>query len=172
MADALPHLAVFLALLALAWTSRGRRPWISLGLAWAALHLVLFNGVFSRLDVVNERLFYWGDWALFLMVAAELETMLSRPLARATLLLTALALGAATVARNQVYRSEMALWEATAAQSPGKARVFNNLGYAYALAGRGEAAEAAFLRALRLQPDYGKAAGNLRDLRQGRFKGP
>ena len=44
-------------------------------------------------------------------------------------------LGLFTAERNAVYRSEIRLWEDTAAKSPGKARVFNNLGYAYFLAG-------------------------------------
>jgi hypothetical protein len=41
-----------------------------------------------------------------------------------------------TISRNQVYRSEIALWEDTARKSPHKPRAFNNLGYAYFPAGR------------------------------------
>lgn len=163
----LPHLAGLLLLLALAWRSRASRPWISLGLMWSAVHLLLLNTVFPRVDGVNERQLYWADWGLFLMVAAEIEIRLTRPLARASLALLACALIAVTIARNEVYRSEISLWEDTVSKSPNKARAHNNLGYAYSLAGRDDEAGNAYREALRLDPDYGKAANNLIRLREG-----
>ncbi len=66
-----------------------------------------------------------------------------------------------TVLRNEDYRSEVALWRQTALVSPGKARVHNNLGYAYQLAGEPENAARAYEEALRLDPDFRKARGNL-----------
>ena len=76
----------------------------------------------------------------------------------------ALALVITTFARNNVYRSEIALWEDTARHSPAKARVFNNLGFAYQSANRREDARKAYVRALELDPDYLKAENNLREL--------
>src|SRR3970282_1990907 len=49
--------------------------------------------------------------------------------------------------------------------SPGKARVWNNLGYAYDQAGRIRDAEAAYLQALAIDPGYALARGNLKGLR-------
>jgi hypothetical protein len=161
----LPHAAGLLLLIALAWRSRAGRPWISLGLMWALVHLLLFNTVFPRVDGVNERQLYWADWGLFLMIAAEIEIRLERPLARVTVALLACALIAVTIARNEVYRSEIALWEDTVSKSRNKARAHNNLGYAYSLAGRDEEARNAYLEALRLDPGYDKAANNLIRLR-------
>ena len=66
-----------------------------------------------------------------------------------------------TVARNHDYRSEVALWERTALLSPDKPRVHNNLGYAWQLAGEPEKAARAYGEALRLDPDFPKARGNL-----------
>jgi Flp pilus assembly protein TadD len=66
-----------------------------------------------------------------------------------------------------VYRSEVALWEDTTRRSPGKARAWNNLGYAYQQAGRFRDAEAAYLRALRVDPGYALARRNLRGLKTG-----
>jgi hypothetical protein len=39
-----------------------------------------------------------------------------------------------TVLRNQVYATEIGLWQDTVLKSPDKARVHNNLGHAYLLA--------------------------------------
>ena len=161
------HVAGLVLLIALAWRSRARRPWISLGLMWAITHLLWLNTVFPRVDGVNERQLYWADWGLFLIVAAEIEIRLKRPLARASLALLACVLIAVTIARNEVYRSEISLWEDTVSKSPNKARAYNNLGYAYSLAGRDDEAGIAYREALRLDPDYGKAANNLVRLREG-----
>ena len=66
---------------------------------------------------------------------------------------------------NAACRSEVSLWEDTARKSPGKARAWNNLGYAYQQAGRFRDAEAAYLGALRLDPGYALARGNLREMK-------
>jgi Flp pilus assembly protein TadD len=66
----------------------------------------------------------------------------------------ALALGVATIARNQDYRTEVTLWSDTVRKSPDKARAWNNLGYAYQLEGRREEARAAYQRALALDPEH------------------
>jgi hypothetical protein len=55
----------------------------------------------------------------------------------------------------------VALWSATALQSPKKARVWNNLGYALTLEGRSDQAASAYHRALVLDPDYAKARASL-----------
>ena len=156
-----PQLAGLALLLAWAWRSRATRPWISLGLAWMMVHLLLLNTVFPRADIANERQLYWADWGLFLMFAVELENGLKKHLASGVMALAVCALALGTVMRNGVYRSEIALWEDTAANSPHKARAHNNLGYAYRLAGRNAEAEQAYGRALLLQPDYVKANNNL-----------
>ena len=52
-------------------------------------------------------------------------------------------------------------WEATARVSPDKARVHNNLGYAYAQAGRRDEAQHEYRRALQLDPQDYKARANL-----------
>ncbi|MDH3319168.1 MAG: tetratricopeptide repeat protein, partial [Betaproteobacteria bacterium] len=76
----------------------------------------------------------------------------------------ALVLALGTVLRNRDYRSEVALWTETVRQSPGKARAFNNLGFALQQAGRTEEARAAYERALALDPQHVPARVNLREL--------
>jgi Flp pilus assembly protein TadD len=75
-------------------------------------------------------------------------------------------LGCFTVMRNQVYRSEISLWEDTVRTSPDNARAHNNLGFAYFHAGRNAEAMAEYREALRLQPDYERAEENLAALAQ------
>jgi tetratricopeptide (TPR) repeat protein len=138
------------------------------GILWFFLHLVPTNSFIPRLDVANERQLYLASWGLFMAVAAGADLLREkRSVRRATAVATVLviALGVLTVSRNTVYRSEIALWEDSARKSPGKARAWNNLGYAYQQAGRFRDAEAAYLRALHIDPGYALARGNLRGLK-------
>ena len=70
-------------------------------------------------------------------------------------------LGYFTVARNETYRSEIALWEDVTRKSPNNARGYNNLGYAFATAGRIADAKRAYTTALSIRPDYALARANL-----------
>lgn len=138
-----------------------KRPWLSFALAWSILQLFPLYVVLPRIDIANDRQLYLVSWPLLLAVVAELSLLLSVKIFRlviAVLLLTLLSL---TVMRNQHYQSEISLWEATAQYSPNKARVQNNLGYAYLLAGRTEEARRAFATALQLDPKYYQARYNL-----------
>jgi len=63
-----------------------------------------------------------------------------------------LALMAATVARNEVWRSEIGIWKDAAAKSPGKFRPLMNLGVAYTEQGKQREGMACFRRALQVEP--------------------
>jgi len=140
------------------------------GILWFFLHLVPTNSLIPRLDVANERQLYLASWGLFLPLAMGTDLLRERCGARwaaAVAAIVLVLLGGFTVSRNAVYRTEVALWEDTARKSPGKARVWNNLGYAYGQAGRFPDAEAAYLRALAIDPGYALARGNLNGLKPG-----
>ena len=163
----LPEALLLAALLAAG--SFGLKKWspAGFGILWFFLHLVPTNSFIPRLDVANERQLYLASWGLFLAVAAGADLLREKLGARQVTAVAAvlvIALGVLTVSRNTVYRSEVALWEDTVRKSPGKARVWNNLGYAYQQAGRFRDAEAAYLRTLGVDPGYGLARGNLRRL--------
>lgn len=163
-AKALAILAI--ALLALA--SLRRSPWFAFGVLWFLLHLLPTNSVLPRLDVANDRQLYLaslGAWVLAAVVLQSVLRRIGRPgFARAAVTMLALVLGAGTVLRNQDYATQVALWEDTAAKSPGKPRVHNNLGWAYQQEGRHAQARAAYQRALALDPDYWRARINLSTL--------
>ena len=162
--QALPALAfagLWFAAMVLCWR---RRPWIGLALAWTFLHWVPLYLFLPRLDVANDRQLYLAIWPLCLAVVIELGRHLPRRVALVASVGLALLYAGLTVARNQDYQTEIALWESTVALSPGKSRVHNNLGYAYRVAGRLEDARREYLVALHLDADNVKARLNLRRL--------
>ena len=156
----LPVLAVLILGIA-AWWLRKQRPWWSFALAWAMLQLLPLYILLPRLDIANERQLYLVGWPLALALSIELFRQLKADHARLALLALLLAAGLLTALRNLDYRSEITLWQATAQQSPDKARVHNNLGYAWFLAGNKDEARHEFQRSLELDPRHVEAAGNL-----------
>ena len=70
-------------------------------------------------------------------------------------------LGGLTIARNQDYASESALWRSTARHSPHKGRVWNNLGYSLERDGALDEARAAYRKAIDLDPADFRAQMNL-----------
>jgi protein O-mannosyl-transferase len=143
-----------------------RRPWLAFGTLWFFLHLLPTNSILPRLDPANDRHLYLAMLGPALVIAAVLWKVTGRRAASAVAFAGALLLATATVARNRDYRTEVSLWEATAAASASKARVWNNLGYAHAVAGNRAQAQAAYQRALGLDPGLVKARYNLEALRR------
>ena len=138
-----------------------KRPWVSFALIWAIVHLLLLYLFFPRTDIANERQMYLAGWPLFLVIAIELTVWLrGRTLVIAGTLLV-LALGCLTVARNQIYVSEVAYWADAVSKSPHKARTQNNLGYVLLLMDRREDARKAFMAALQIDPGFARARNNL-----------
>ncbi len=137
MGEAWLPLLVFLGVLfvlMLAWWRR--RPWLSFALAWAMVQLIPLYLLLPRLDIANERQLYLASWPLCLALAIELTLWLNTKTLRIVAAALLLGLASLTVLRNQVYANEISLWEDTAQKSPHKARVHNNLGYAYLQAQR------------------------------------
>jgi tetratricopeptide (TPR) repeat protein len=143
-----------------------RRPLVSFAILWVFLHSMAVYAAVPRTDILNERHLYLGGFGLFLLAGlgfswlADTWPKLRLPVAAAACALL-IVLGFFTAERNAVYRSEICLWEDTAAKSAGKARVFNNLGYAYFLAGRNDEARKAWLETLRIDPAHELARNNL-----------
>lgn len=160
---AVPLLLAFVVVVCMFRLVRAR-PWISFALAWVLLHTIALHLLLPRLDVANERQMLLAGWPLLLALVIELTLWLRPGVVRVLVVFLVLVLAGLTVLRNQVYISEIALWQDTVAKSPQKARVHNNLGYAYVLANQREAARREFARALQLDPHDLKARGNLRRL--------
>ncbi len=160
----------------LAWLERGRRPWLTYGIGWFVLLLLPTHSLIPRLDLASERHLYMSGIGLFWLAGLGLTALFApSPTHRrvtainglvAVLAITGVIL---TASRNRDYLDEVSLWQATIRLSPNKARVWNNLGYAHALAGQFGEARAALLHALSLDPAHARARANLRSLETGRF---
>jgi tetratricopeptide (TPR) repeat protein len=143
-----------------------KKPWLGFGILWFFLHLLPTNSFIPRLDIANERQLYLSGLGLYLLVGQGMTLLYEivprgKSLVCGGLALVFLVLMLATVQRNHIYRSEIALWQDTVKKSPHKARVYNNLGYAFFLAGRYGEARQAYAVALRLKPDFALARNNL-----------
>jgi tetratricopeptide (TPR) repeat protein len=154
-------LVFFLALFVLMVACWRVRPWISFALAWAMLQLIPLHLFLPRIDIANDRQMYLAGWPLSLALCIELRLWTNGPRTQAIAALLLLGLTTLTVLRNQDYASEIRLWEDTVMKSPDKARVHNNLGYAYMLARRNDEARREFTTALQLDPRLYKARYNL-----------
>lgn len=145
---------------------RKKCPWIYFVICWFFLHLLPVNSFIPRIDIINERHFYLAGWGIFLIFSTGLAILFAKfninlKYIWTCIITLCLILGAFTISRNNVYRNEITLWKDTALNSPNKARIFNNLGYAYYLAGRSKEARKAYLRALQLDPNFILARNNL-----------
>ncbi len=154
-------LLVFIASFALMLAWWRRRPWLSFALAWGMVQLIPLYLLLPRLDVANERQLYLASWPLCLALAVELTLWLNAKAMRIVAAALLIGFASLTILRNQVYADEISLWEDTARKSPNKARVHNNLGYAYLQAQRMEDARREFALALQLDPRQVQARYNL-----------
>lgn len=137
------------------------RPWVGLGILWFFLHMLPTNSLLPRTDIANDRQLYLALLGLALLLVLMLFRRLPRWGAVSAAAVLAFSLAASTVVRNQDYRTEVSLWQATVAASPHKARSWNNLGYAYRLAGNRAEARFAYRRALEIDPEDIQARANL-----------
>ncbi|MCE9550870.1 MAG: tetratricopeptide repeat protein, partial [Betaproteobacteria bacterium] len=154
-------LVFFLALFVLMVACWRVRPWVSFALAWTMLQLIPLHLFLPRIDIANDRQMYLAGWPLSLALCIELRLWTNGTRTQAIAALLLLGLATLTVLRNQDYVSEIRLWEDTVIKSPDKARVHNNLGYAYMLARRNDKARREFTTALKLDPRLYKARYNL-----------
>ena len=168
-ADGALTLVVLVILGALGLANVRRFPLPAFAILWFFLWLAPTNSLLARLDLVNDRQLYVALAGPALLLAAairRLATYQPRFAVIAFVLVLGLT-GLATHLRNEVYRDEVTFWRDVVGQSPHNARAFNNLGVALADQCDLPRAEAAWRRALRLDPGYVRAAVNLQLLREG-----
>ena len=163
-------LALITATLVFAAMNIQRHSALALGILWFFLWLAPTNSLIARNDIANDRQLYLSiagaGWLLGLGLAQLLQNR-SRAAASVALAAIALTLGSATVSRNRVYANEISFWQDVAAKSAGNARAHNNLGVAYSAQCRLVDARTQFDAALKLDPEYFLAAGNLALLEGG-----
>jgi protein O-mannosyl-transferase len=148
-----------------------RNAWVGVGLAWFLICILPSQSVFPLAEIVNEHRPYLAAAGLCPLLAAALLHGSARLFAiegRMRLhvagVATALALGLLamlTVTRNQVWASDLTLWEDVAAGAPRSTRAQMNYGRALMAAGKLTEAEHPLREAVRLGPLYAYAHINL-----------
>jgi NADH:ubiquinone oxidoreductase subunit K len=171
-AGALAALSV-LATMGIAGARLRRGSVAALAALWFFVLLLPTNSVLARIDVVNERSVYLAALGPFLLLALGVEYARARyPWIGVLALVLPASLAVLTSGRNREYRSEVALWRATVRVAPHNVRAWNNLGWAWQLAGCWAAAEAAYDEALRLVPGHAGVRANLQALNVERARAP
>jgi tetratricopeptide (TPR) repeat protein len=164
------QLPVFLSFLALLGLGGGalwlllRRPGpsptgrlLAFGVLWFFLTLSIESSIIPIRDVIYEHRLYLPSVGLFLAAGAVLFGAPARRRVGAAVAvgLIVLVLSAATYARNQVWQSELSLWQDVVQKSPRKARGHNNLGASFADLEQWKEALSNYQIALTLRPDQG-----------------
>ncbi len=152
--------------IAVAWLARQRRPWLMFSLFWLLILLLPTHTLIARLDLASERHLYLAALGPYWLAAVVLAGLPGRWPWRAAVASLALIGMLFTHQRNLDYRDEISLWQQTTTQSPGNARAWNNLGWAYFEAKRNDEAKLAFARAIEIDPDHEEARQNLDYLNQ------
>lgn len=149
-----------------------RQPLVGFGLLWIVLALAVESSLLPIADPMMEHRMYLPMVGVSLILATGWLALHARwpRAAVAVAVAVAVALPALTMARNEVWRSELDLWRDALAKSPHKARVHLNVGSVLHRAGDSEAAIPYYCAALRLEPGNARARGNLDAALQARLE--
>ena len=153
--------ALLLAVLGAGIALLRARPWLGFGIVWFFAMLLPTNTILPRIDIANDRQLYLALIGPAIIVATAASRWLSSRWSTAMIAAACILLGGLTIARNQDYASESALWRSTARHSPDKGRVWNNLGYSLERDGALDEARAAYRKAIDLDPADFRAQMNL-----------
>lgn len=151
-------------------TGDGRLRLAAFGIFWFFITLSVESSVIVIDDLIFEHRAYLPSAGFFIGAAALASLGADRltralPPARALSVFAAVtvaaALGAATYARNEVWKDDITLFRDTVRKSPDKSRPRNLLGVAYLNAGRLDEAIEMFLTAIRMKPEATQPRMNL-----------
>lgn len=171
---AVPSSAAVAVLLAATGWALARRPRLGFLGAWFFLNLMPTSSFIPVTDPAAEHRVYLalagvvalvvigGDAALRATLDRKAVPARARKLVGVGLvLLTSVALGAATARRNTDYWSKVGMWRKVIAQRPENSRAHNNLGAILYRSGEKEEALALYRKALDLRPEQAEAHYNL-----------
>ncbi|MBI9075441.1 MAG: tetratricopeptide repeat protein [Desulfatibacillum sp.] len=157
----LASLALILGLFAASLGLAKKHRLVSYAVLWFLITLFLESS-FIALDLAFEhRLYLPSVFPLVAVAVTALSLKKFRKLAVAALLCAIVLFGAWTIQRNQVWQTDLGLWQDTVSKAPNNARAQNNLGLALANAGHEDQAFTHFQKAAQLKPGFGHANYNL-----------
>jgi len=136
------------------------------GILWFFITLTVESSVIPIRDVIFEHRLYLPSVGAFLALASLLAALSVRlPKRREALTVASLAavavLALVSFARNEVWRSDLSLWQDVVDKSPGRSRPHHNLARAYEQHGILAGAEREYLAALKLDPTNSESYTNL-----------
>ncbi len=168
-----PGVVVLVLLGATIWVFR-QRPWVGFLGAWFFLILAPTSSVMPSLgEVAAERRMYLplaavvtlaagGGWqALDFFVGDRRDNRAARRLGAVAVVAVVLIFGWLTMQRNEVYRSDVAIWSDVVGQRPHNTRALSNLGTVLVAHGRIDEALARYNEAVQLDPGNSDAQFNL-----------
>ena len=169
--------ASLLAFALLAWrrsSPQATRPvdpaWrlVSVGILFFFLAHLVESSLIPIVDVIFEHRVYLPSVGFFVALATAGTLLVRRwdpgrfaPWVIGGTAAISLLLAGATLARNRVWRSDLALWTDSVSKSPGKARPWFNLGTALAELGRYQEAVEPMRRAVQIDPGWAKSRAQL-----------
>jgi tetratricopeptide (TPR) repeat protein len=141
---------------------------IAFGIIWFFLTLSVESSIIPLPFVITEYRLYLPGVGIIMavltgvvMVTRKIVSGRSKAIVTAFLVLIPVVFGAYTYARNNVWRTNISLWEDVVRKSPRDGRARNNLGKAYNEAGMHEKASHHLQKAISLSPMSHKAHNNL-----------
>ena len=152
---------------------------IAFGIFWFFITLSVESSFIPIVDVIWEHRIYLPSVGLFMALTTGIHLLLIKygqrklhTIGVAIFVTVIIVFSVLTYSRNNIWSSEIALWEDIVEKSPQKARPHNILGNVLNKQGRTEEAIEHYLQALRIKPDYEKTYNNLGRAfyNQGRFK--
>jgi tetratricopeptide (TPR) repeat protein len=150
--------ALVAAAIVIALLARRRAPLAALAILWTLVALAPTSSVLAKADVITEKPLYLAWIGPSLAIGALARGRVAPAVLALALVLAA---GVAAAGRVAVWKDPVALWAGAVEQAPRSARAWNNLGMACTLVRDDRRARAAFLEAIRLDPDDHVARANL-----------
>ncbi|MBF0595432.1 MAG: tetratricopeptide repeat protein [Candidatus Omnitrophica bacterium] len=141
------------------WKMFKRHCFVSFAILWFLI--TWLPEFYPRVHVIFEHKLYLTSIGFFIAVAWLIweHPVLKKKAVWITLILTVI-LGVMTVKRNEVWQTELALWNDVVAKSPHKARPYNNRGIAYFKQGQLPQAVADYNQAIALNPTFAEPYNN------------
>lgn len=157
-------LLIILTLLITAWHIKGNNPFVSFGILWTFITISVESSIIPLRNVMFEHRMYIPIYGLALItsvIASKVTIKRKRNCVRQILMAAiCIILTYLSFARNSVWRTEFTLWNDSVRKSPGKARPYNNRGYAWFNLGQYQEALDDFDKALQLDSDFEDAYAN------------
>ncbi len=164
---------VILVSLAWKWMRRhvddARVTLVFCGVAWFFIAIAPSSGPFPLPDLVAEHRSYLPSIGIMIALACLLDWAQKRWISRKgpewlshqVLLVAVVGLTAATVSRNEIWGSRIALWEDAVSKGPDRFRAWGNLGSAFAAEGKLARAAECYQKAVEINPQFLTAHAHL-----------